>query len=121
MTSVLRWGILGPGRIAPRLVRGIGATSRASLAAVGSRDVGRARAFAAAHHIPRAHGSYEALLGDPEVDVVYVALPNHLHAPWTIRALEAGKHVLCEKPLALAAEEVDAIAEASRRTGRIAA
>jgi predicted dehydrogenase len=117
----LRWGILGPGRIAPRIVRAVSASDLAELAAVGSRDADRARAFADRHQVPRAHGSYAALLADPDVDVVYVALPNHLHAPWTIRALEAGKHVLCEKPLALSVDEVDAISAAAERAGRVAA
>jgi D-xylose 1-dehydrogenase (NADP+, D-xylono-1,5-lactone-forming) len=118
--TALGWGILGPGRIAPRIVRGIAATDRARLVAVGSRDGGRARAFADAQGIPTAHGSYEALLDDPSVDVVYVALPNALHAEWTIRALRAGKHVLCEKPLALSVAEVDAIADAARASSTIA-
>ncbi len=119
MTS-LRWGIFGPGRIAPRMVRAVAGSPRAELVAVASRDVDRAAAFAARHAIARSFGSYEALLAAPEVDVVYVALPNHLHAEWTIRALEAGKHVLCEKPLALTVDQVDAIGAACERTGRLA-
>jgi xylose dehydrogenase (NAD/NADP) len=119
--TTLRWGIIGPGRIAPRLVRGIGACARGELVGVASRDRERASAFASAHGIPRSFGSYDELLADPGIDVVYIALPNHLHAPWTIRALEAGKHVLCEKPLALTVEEVDAVIAASERTGRVAA
>ncbi|MDP9484003.1 MAG: Gfo/Idh/MocA family oxidoreductase, partial [Chloroflexota bacterium] len=119
--TTLRWGILGPGRIATRMVRGVGASERSELVAVASRDAGRAEAFAASYRIPQAFGSYDALLGAPDVDVVYVSLPNHLHAEWTIRALEAGKHVLCEKPLAVAVDQVDAIIAASERTGRIAA
>ena len=116
----LRWGILGPARIAPRLVRAVSGSVRGRMQAVASRDATRASAFAAEHGIPRAFGSYEALLADPDVDVVYVALPNHLHATWTVRALEAGKHVLCEKPLALSVHEVDGIVEAAARNGRIA-
>jgi len=119
--TALRWGILGPGRIAPRIVRGVAGCPRAELVAVASRDGDRAAAFAAAHGIPRALGSYDALLAAPDVDVVYVALPNHLHAEWTVRALEAGKHVLCEKPLALTVDDVDAIATAADRAGRIVA
>jgi D-xylose 1-dehydrogenase (NADP+, D-xylono-1,5-lactone-forming) len=119
--TALRWGILGPGRIAPRLVRAVAACGRGRLVAVASRDAGRAAAFAERHGIPRAFGSYDALVAAPDVDVVYVSLPNHLHAEWTIRALEAGKHVLCEKPLALAVADVDAIAAAAARAGRIAA
>jgi xylose dehydrogenase (NAD/NADP) len=119
-TTSLRWGILGPGRIAPRLVRAIAASPRAVLVAVASRDLDRASGFAVQHGIPTAFGSYDALLDAADIDVVYVSLPNHLHSEWTIRALEAGKHVLCEKPFALTVEAVDAVAAASKRTGRIA-
>jgi xylose dehydrogenase (NAD/NADP) len=118
--TTLRWGILGPGRIAPRMVRAVGANARSRLVAVASRDEARAATFAAAYGIPRAFESYQALLDSPDVDVVYIALPNHVHADWSVRALEAGKHVLCEKPLALTVAEVDAIARAAARTGRIA-
>jgi D-xylose 1-dehydrogenase (NADP+, D-xylono-1,5-lactone-forming) len=118
--TVLRWGILGPGRIATRMVGAVAGCARGELVAVGSRDAGRAAQFAADHKIANSFGSYDALVASPDVDVVYIALPNHLHVPWTIRALEAGKHVLCEKPLALAPHEVDEIAAACERTGRIA-
>lgn len=116
----LRWGILGPGRIAPRLVRAVAASTRGELVAVASRDVGRAAAFATEHGIPRSFGSYDDLLAAPDLDVVYISLPNHLHAEWTVRSLDAGKHVLCEKPLALKVEDIDAIAAASARADRIA-
>jgi xylose dehydrogenase (NAD/NADP) len=116
----LRWGILGPGRISTRIVRAVRAADRAELVAVGSRDADRAAAYAARFGIGQAFGSYDALLASPDVDVVYIALPNHLHAEWTIRALEAGKHVLCEKPLALRVADVEAIEAASREAGRIA-
>ena len=118
--TTLGWGILGPGRIAPRIVRAVADCPRAELVAVASRDGARAAAFAEAHGIPGAFGSYDALLAAPDVDVVYIALPNHLHAEWTVHALQAGKHVLCEKPLALTVDEVDAIATAADRAGRIA-
>ena len=121
--SPLRWGILGPGRIAPRIVRGLRANARGQLHAVASRNADRARAFARTHAPDgsvAAYDRYEDLLADPAVDVVYVALPNGLHADWTVRALDAGKHVLCEKPLALTVAEVDAIAAAAERNGRIA-
>ena len=118
--AVLRWGILGPGRIAPRLVRGLAQTERGDLVAVASRDLGRAREFAARHGIGAAFGSYQALLDADDVDVVYISLPNHLHAEWTMRALDAGKHVLCEKPLALSAGDVDRIIAASERSGHVA-
>lgn len=120
MGTTLRWGILGPGRIAPRLLRAVRASTRSEMVAVASRDGARAETFAASHGIARHYGSYEALLEARDLDVVYVALPNHLHAEWTIRALEAGKHVLCEKPLALSVDEVDAIRDASKRSGYVA-
>ena len=118
--STLRWGILGPGRIAPRLVRAIGLSGRGELTAVASRDSGRAATFAKTHGIAQSFGSYEALLAASDIDVVYISLPNHLHAEWAIRALDAGKHVLCEKPLALTVDDVDAIVAAATRAGRIA-
>jgi D-xylose 1-dehydrogenase (NADP+, D-xylono-1,5-lactone-forming) len=95
----VRWGILSTARIGAALVHGARASSAADIVAVGSRSESSARAFAAAHGIARAHGSYEALLADPEVQAIYVSLPNGMHVDWTLRALEAGKHVLCEKPL----------------------
>ena len=119
-TAKLRWGILGPGRIAPRIVRALADNERGELVAVASRDPERGRAFAERHGAQTVHDTYEALLADPSVDVVYVALPNGLHAEWTVRALDAGKHVLCEKPLALTVADVDAIGEAAARNGRIA-
>ena len=119
-TRTLGWGILGPGRIAPRIVRALVDNPRGHLKAIAGRNVERARAFAARFGDPTLHPTFDALLDDPSVDVIYNALPNGYHAEWTIRALEAGKHVLCEKPLALSVEEVDAIAAAADRTGRIA-
>ncbi|HYK96228.1 MAG TPA: Gfo/Idh/MocA family oxidoreductase [Candidatus Dormibacteraeota bacterium] len=116
----LRWGILGPGRIAARIVRGLAASQRGELVAVASRDLGRAQAFAREHGVAAAYGSYDALLAARDVDIVYVSLPNHLHSTWTVRALDAGKHVLCEKPLALTVSEVDAIAAAAARNERVA-
>jgi predicted dehydrogenase len=89
--------------------------------AVASRDLERASAYAESNDIDRAFGSYDELLADPGVDVVYNPLPNHLHAPWTVRACEAGKHVLCEKPLACSLAEVDAITAAARANGVVVA
>ena len=89
--------------------------------AVASRSISSAEAYAREWNIPRAHGSYEALLADPEIDVIYNSLPNHLHAEWTIKALRAGKHVLCEKPFALTLAEVDAMSQAARETGKVLA
>jgi len=117
----LRWGLLSTARINRSVIPAIRASARSELTAVASRTPETAQAYAAEWQIPRALGSYEALVNDPDVDVLYIPLPNHLHADWTVKALEAGKHVLCEKPLALSVEEVDRIADASRRTGKAAA
>ena len=117
----LGWGILGTGNIARQFAAGMGTARRGRLAAVSSRDLEHARAFARQHAIPAAHGSYEQVLTDPAVSAVYVALPNNLHRPWTLRALEAGKHVLCEKPLAASAAEAGEMFDAARRAGRLLA
>jgi predicted dehydrogenase len=97
------------------------ASKRNQLAAVASRTQESAEQYARKWKIPRAHGSYEALLADPEIDVIYNPLPNHLHAEWSIKAVQAGKHVLCEKPLALSVQEVDAMKSAARKHGRVIA
>lgn len=116
----LRIGILGAARIAPMaLIRPARQASGARIVAVAARDPGRARTFAAKHGIPKVHGDYDALLADPEVDAVYNPLPNGLHGEWTVRALEAGKDVLCEKPLAANAEEARRMTDAAARHGRI--
>jgi hypothetical protein len=117
----LRWGLLSTARINRAVIPAIRGSARSELTAVASRTLDRAREYAAEWRIPRAIGSYEALVDDPDVDVLYIPLPNHLHVEWTVKALEAGKHVLCEKPLALSVEDVDRIAGACRRTGKAAA
>ena len=117
---ILRWGLLGTARINRAVIPVIRESSHCTLEAVASRTIDHAREYAAQWSIPRAIGSYEALLDDPAVDAIYIALPNSLHAEWTVRALDAGKHVLCEKPLALSVAEVDEIARAARRAGRVA-
>lgn len=111
----LRWGILGPGKIAQSVGPALARSGR--LVAVGSRDEERARAFAEAHGAPKALGSYEALLADDEVEAVYIAVPNSLHAEWSIRAIEAGKHVLCEKPLAVTVAEARDMLAAAQAAG----
>src|SRR5919109_4092750 len=121
MVKVLNWGLLSTARINRALITPLGASSRNRLLAVGSRSQQGADQYAQERNIPRAYGSYEALLADPEIDVIYNPLPNHLHAEWTIKAVEAGKHVLCEKPLALSVEEVDAVQAAARKHGRVVA
>ena len=117
--SALRVGLLSTARINDSLLEGAAATDAAEVVAVASRTEARAAAYAHERGIPRAHGSYEALLADPEVDAVYVALPNALHASWSIRALEAGKHVLCEKPLARTAAAAERAFAAADRAGRV--
>jgi predicted dehydrogenase len=113
----LRWGLLATGFIAPEFVRGVRGSDTGWLAAVASRDADRAETFAIEHDIPTAHGSYQALLDDPLVDAVYIATPHSLHEEWTIKAAEAGKHVLCEKPLALTATGARAMTDAAERNG----
>ncbi|MDA0313327.1 MAG: Gfo/Idh/MocA family oxidoreductase [Gemmatimonadetes bacterium] len=104
--SILRWGVMSTANIGRAAVNpAIQASSNGTLVAVASRDATRAADFASLHGIPRHHGSYEALLEDPDVDAVYIPLPNSMHRDWTIRAAQAGKHILCEKPLALSASE----------------
>jgi D-xylose 1-dehydrogenase (NADP+, D-xylono-1,5-lactone-forming) len=103
---VTRWGILSTARIGARLVEGAARAGAADIVAVASRDGATAQAFADAYDIPRAYGSYDALLADPGVDAIYVPLPNSMHVEWTIRALQAGKHVLCEKPMDRRPEQV---------------
>ena len=118
--ATLRWGLLSTARINRLIIPAIRASERSDLTTVASRTLDRAQAYAAEWKIPRAIGSYDALLADPAVDVIYIGLPNSLHVEWTVRSLEAGKHVLCEKPLALSVEDVDRIAAAATRAGRIA-
>ena len=115
----LRFGILGAARIAPMaLIKPARQVAEAEVLAVAARDMAKARAFAHKHGIPRIHDSYDALLADPEVDAIYNPLPNGLHCAWTIKALRAGKHVLCEKPIASNASEAQQMADAARETGR---
>ena len=116
--SVLRWGILSTANIAvEKVIPGMRAARRAEVLAIASRDQGRGEVTARRLGIPRAYGSYEALLADPEIDAVYVPLPNHLHAQWAIAAARAGKHVLCEKPLAMTAAEAQTLVDAGRDAG----
>src|SRR3954466_14892493 len=114
-----RWGILSTARIAQRIIEGARLSEDAQIVAVGSRDRARAQAYASEHGIERVHGSYEELLADPEVDAIYNPLPNSLHVPWSVRALEAGKHVLCEKPLSRHPADVDTAFAAADRAGRV--
>jgi predicted dehydrogenase len=118
--AAVRIGILGAARIAPlAMVKPARLVPEASIVAIAARNPARAHAFASKHAIPRVHETYEALLADPDLDAVYVPLPNHLHYEWSIRALEAGKHVLCEKPMASNAREARQMAEVAAATGRL--
>jgi predicted dehydrogenase len=117
MTS-LRWGILSTADIGRRkVIPGIRKAARCEIVAIASRDAAQARRVADELGIPTAHGSYEALLADPDVDAVYIPLPNHLHAEWTIAAARAAKHVLCEKPLAMTAADAERMAEVCAAEG----
>jgi predicted dehydrogenase len=118
MTTRVRFGVLGCASIAVnKVIPAMQRSSRCEVVAIGSRDAERATATAAQLGIAHAHGSYDAVLADDEVDVVYIPLPNHLHAEWTARAVAAGKHVLCEKPLGLGVAEVEAMIAAADDAG----
>jgi predicted dehydrogenase len=113
----LRLGILGCANIAKQFVRDVADSPKVTIQAVASRDLSKAQQFAQTFGIARAHGSYEALLTDSALDAVYIPLPNSMHAEWAVRALQAGKHVLCEKPLALNLAEVTRMFDVARQQG----
>jgi len=115
--EAIRWGLLGTSRINEKLMRGARLTADAEIVAVASRLAASGEEYARAHGIGRVHASYEALLADPQVDAVYIPLPNALHHPWTMKAIEAGKHVLCEKPYTRHPEEVDLAWDAADAAG----
>ena len=118
MPRTLHWALLGTARINRLLIPAIRSSSRSTLVAVASRDLARAEAYANEWKIARAIGSYEELLDAADIDIVYIPLPNSLHAEWCIRAVEREKHVLCEKPLALTATDVDRVAAAASTRDR---
>jgi len=115
--GLLRFGVLGAANIARAFIAGVKPSTRLVAAAIGSRDAGKAERFARETGVARWHGTYEQLLADPGIDAIYNPLPNSLHAEWTIRACRAGKHVLCEKPLATSATEARAMFEAAAQNG----
>ncbi len=116
--SVLRWGVLSTAKIGrEKVIPGIQAAERCEVVAIGSRDADLGKRVSDELGIRRAHGSYEALLGDPEVEAVYIPLPNHMHREWTIAAARAGKHVLCEKPIALSSAEAEEMADVCAAEG----
>src|ERR1700761_6357100 len=114
----IRWGVLstasiGVNKVIPAMQRG----NHSLITAIASRGIDKAQQAATNLGIPKAYGTYEELLADPDIDAIYNPLPNHLHVPWTIKAAEAGKHVLCEKPIALSAEEARQLLAVRDRTG----
>jgi D-xylose 1-dehydrogenase (NADP+, D-xylono-1,5-lactone-forming) len=115
----VRWGVLSTARINHAVIVPARESEKAEVIAVGSRDIARAEGYAREQGIARPYGSYEALLADDDVEAVYVSLPNALHVPWTIKALEAGKHVLCEKPLGRNPESVEDAFDTADREGRL--
>jgi D-xylose 1-dehydrogenase (NADP+, D-xylono-1,5-lactone-forming) len=119
--QILKWGILSTARIKRAVIPPIKSSPRHELVAIASRSLPQAEAAAREWGIPKSYGSYEALLADPHIDIIYNPLPNSLHAEWTIKACQAGKHVLCEKPLALTLAEVDAISAAAGQAGVLVA
>ena len=116
---MVKWGIVSTADINRKVIPGAHASDKVELVAVASRDRARAEVYAREWEIPRAHASYEALLADPDVEAVYISLPNTMHVEWSIKALEAGKHVLCEKPFTRHPEQVDAAFDTAERTGRL--
>jgi predicted dehydrogenase len=118
MPNKVKWGVLGVARIATtKVIPAMQAGEWTEIAAIASRDLAKASEAAQKLGIPKAYGSYEELIADPKIEAIYNPLPNHLHVPWSIRAAEAGKHVLCEKPIALDAPECRTLIEAQHRTG----
>ncbi len=115
----MKWGLVSTADINRKVIPGAHASDKVELLAVASREQARADAYAREWEIPRAYGSYEALLADPDVEAVYISLPNTLHVEWSIKALEAGKHVLCEKPFTRHPEEVDAAFDVAARADRL--
>jgi D-xylose 1-dehydrogenase (NADP+, D-xylono-1,5-lactone-forming) len=117
VSGALRFGVLGAANIARSFISGVKPSTQVVVAAVASRTAEKAEQFARQTGVPRVHSSYEALLADPEIDAIYNPLPNSLHAEWSIRACDAGKHVLCEKPLCTSGEEARAMFSAARKNG----
>ena len=116
----VQWGILGASNFALKVsLPGMKTGALTDLRALASRDLSKATAAAAALGIPKAYGSYEELLADPDIEAIYIPLPNHMHVEWTVRAARAGKHVLCEKPIALTADDAQTLVAVQKETGRI--
>src|SRR5512133_3592023 len=119
MAEAVRWGILSTADINRKVIPGAHESPKVELLAVASRDESRAREYAAEWKIDRAYGSYDELLADPDVEAIYNPLPNTMHVDWSIKALDAGKHVLCEKPFSRHVDEVEASFAAAERNDRL--
>jgi xylose dehydrogenase (NAD/NADP) len=117
--AAVKWGIVSTADINRKVIPGAKASAKVELVGVASRTQDRADAYAKEWEIPRAYGSYDAMLEDPEIEAVYISLPNTMHCEWSIRAVEAGKHVLCEKPLTRHTDEAEAAFDAADRAGRL--
>ena len=119
MADAVKWGIISTADINRKVIPGAHASPKVDLVGVASRDQQRAEEYAKQWDIPRAYGSYEALLADPEIEAVYISLPNSMHCEWSIKSVEAGKHVLCEKPLSRHPNEVEEAFDAADKAGRL--
>jgi predicted dehydrogenase len=118
MPKMVTWGVLGAAKIAlVKVIPGMQRGDWSKIAAIGSRDAAKAKQAAESLGLEKAYGSYEELLADPEIEAIYNPLPNHMHVPWSIRAAEAGKHVLCEKPIGLSTAECRELMAVRDRTG----
>src|SRR3954465_13637201 len=119
LADPVKWGIVSTADINRKVIPGAKESPKVDLVGVASRDRARSEAYAQEWGIPRAYGSYDALLADPEIEAVYISLPNTLHCEWSIKAVEAGKHVLCEKPMSRRPEEVGPAFDAAEGAGRL--
>jgi xylose dehydrogenase (NAD/NADP) len=119
VAHAVKWGIISTADINRKVIPGAHASPKVDLVAVASRDQARADAYAKKWEIERAYGTYEAMLADPEIEAVYISLPNDTHIEWSIKSLEAGKHVLCEKPLSRSPEDVERAFDTADRVGRL--
>jgi D-xylose 1-dehydrogenase (NADP+, D-xylono-1,5-lactone-forming) len=119
MTRTVKWGIISTANINEALISGAHASSKVEIIGVASRDRARADAYAGSWDIPRAYGSYESMIDDPDIEAVYISLPNNLHCEWTIKAIRGGKHVLCEKPLTRRVADAEAVFDAAEQNQRL--
>jgi predicted dehydrogenase len=119
VADAVKWGIISTADINRKVIPGAHASPKVDLVGVASRDQRRAEEYAKEWDIPRAYGSYEALLADPEIEAVYISLPNTMHCEWSIKSVEAGKHVLCEKPMSRHTREVEEAFDAAEKAGRL--